>query len=176
MGQFKSKITCPDCGKVSITMDPFLTWSLPIPSTKPKILTYRVLMIMVREDEEKERRRMEEEGGRMKDNQEGERKSMEEEKEEWKENGGGRRENGGGRRGEGGERKNERGVGWQREEEVGGIATAGELKKKLAREMRVEEERLRWRIVGGREIIEVNDKMTLKVRKIKDFIFFLFLY
>jgi len=30
-GQYKSKVTCPDCGKESITFDPFITVTLPIP-------------------------------------------------------------------------------------------------------------------------------------------------
>ena len=33
-GQFKSRLDCPDCDKVSITYDPFLTISLPIPDIK----------------------------------------------------------------------------------------------------------------------------------------------
>lgn len=32
-GQYKSKLTCPDCGKISITFDPFLSISLPVPHT-----------------------------------------------------------------------------------------------------------------------------------------------
>ena len=35
-GQFKSKITCPDCNKISITFDPFLSWSVPIPVNNTK--------------------------------------------------------------------------------------------------------------------------------------------
>ena len=31
-GQYKSKLVCPDCGKVSITFDPFMSVSLPIPA------------------------------------------------------------------------------------------------------------------------------------------------
>lgn len=30
-GQYKSKVTCPSCSKISITFDPFLSVSLPIP-------------------------------------------------------------------------------------------------------------------------------------------------
>lgn len=30
-GQYRSKVTCPDCGKESITFDPFITVTLPIP-------------------------------------------------------------------------------------------------------------------------------------------------
>jgi ubiquitin carboxyl-terminal hydrolase 6/32 len=29
-GQLKSTVTCPDCGKVSITFDPFMCLSLPL--------------------------------------------------------------------------------------------------------------------------------------------------
>lgn len=32
-GQYKSRLTCPDCKKISITFDPFLSISLPIPHT-----------------------------------------------------------------------------------------------------------------------------------------------
>lgn len=34
-GQYKSKLVCPDCHKVSITFDPFCTLSLPVPFYKP---------------------------------------------------------------------------------------------------------------------------------------------
>lgn len=30
-GQYKSKVTCPDCNKTSITFDPFITLTVPIP-------------------------------------------------------------------------------------------------------------------------------------------------
>lgn len=30
-GQYKSKVTCPTCSKESITFDPFITVTLPIP-------------------------------------------------------------------------------------------------------------------------------------------------
>lgn len=30
-GQYKSKVTCPTCRKDSITFDPFITVTLPIP-------------------------------------------------------------------------------------------------------------------------------------------------
>jgi len=33
-GQFKSKLICPDCGKISITFDPFNMLSIPIPSSE----------------------------------------------------------------------------------------------------------------------------------------------
>ena len=31
VGQYKSKVTCPDCSLESITFDPFLSVTLPIP-------------------------------------------------------------------------------------------------------------------------------------------------
>jgi len=33
-GQFKSTVRCPDCDKVSITFDPYMSISLPIPEIK----------------------------------------------------------------------------------------------------------------------------------------------
>ncbi|KAK3743553.1 hypothetical protein RRG08_027420 [Elysia crispata] len=36
-GQFKSKLVCPRCGKVSITFDPFLYMSVPLPKKKKVI-------------------------------------------------------------------------------------------------------------------------------------------
>lgn len=33
-GQFKSTVRCPDCEKLSITFDPFMSISLPIPEIK----------------------------------------------------------------------------------------------------------------------------------------------
>ena len=33
-GQFKSTVKCPDCEKLSITFDPFMSVSLPIPEIK----------------------------------------------------------------------------------------------------------------------------------------------
>lgn len=33
-GQFKSTVKCPDCDKLSITFDPFMSVSLPIPEIK----------------------------------------------------------------------------------------------------------------------------------------------
>lgn len=30
-GQYRSKVTCPDCNRESITFDPFITVTLPIP-------------------------------------------------------------------------------------------------------------------------------------------------
>ncbi|ELU40883.1 ubiquitin carboxyl-terminal hydrolase [Rhizoctonia solani AG-1 IA] len=32
-GMYKSTLTCPDCGKISVTFDPFLTLSLPLPAS-----------------------------------------------------------------------------------------------------------------------------------------------
>lgn len=43
-GQYKSKVVCPDCSKESITFDPFITISLPIPEeTTPGYLRYFVI-------------------------------------------------------------------------------------------------------------------------------------
>ena len=39
-GQNKSKIECPDCGKISIKFDPFIFLSLPIPTNKYKTIRY----------------------------------------------------------------------------------------------------------------------------------------
>jgi len=41
MGQYKSVITCPTCEKISITFDPFLTWSVPISSKKKKFIEFK---------------------------------------------------------------------------------------------------------------------------------------
>ncbi|EGC31737.1 hypothetical protein DICPUDRAFT_50006 [Dictyostelium purpureum] len=38
--QLKSKLVCPDCGKISITFDPFMYLSLPLPSEINKQFTY----------------------------------------------------------------------------------------------------------------------------------------
>ena len=35
-GQFKTRVDCPNCGNVSITFDPYLSISLPIPPPPPK--------------------------------------------------------------------------------------------------------------------------------------------
>lgn len=45
-GQFKSQIRCPDCKKNSISFDPFLICSLPLPSTKSK----RIEIYLTRKD------------------------------------------------------------------------------------------------------------------------------
>ncbi|KAF0295648.1 Ubiquitin carboxyl-terminal hydrolase 19 [Amphibalanus amphitrite] len=40
-GQYKSKLVCPDCGKVSVTFDPFLYLSVPLPKKKrPVCVTF----------------------------------------------------------------------------------------------------------------------------------------
>ncbi len=36
-GQYKSMLLCPDCGKVSVTFDPYLFLSLPIPNHGKKL-------------------------------------------------------------------------------------------------------------------------------------------
>ncbi|KAG2676917.1 hypothetical protein I3760_12G073900 [Carya illinoinensis] len=38
-GQYKSTLVCPVCGKISITFDPFMYLSLPLPSTVTRIMT-----------------------------------------------------------------------------------------------------------------------------------------
>ncbi|XP_054816483.1 ubiquitin carboxyl-terminal hydrolase 8-like isoform X2 [Prosopis cineraria] len=42
-GQFRSTLVCPDCKKVSITFDPFMYLSLPLPSTTMRMITLTVL-------------------------------------------------------------------------------------------------------------------------------------
>ena len=39
-GQYKSKVVCPDCGRVSITFDPYMFLSVPLPTEKYKIIEY----------------------------------------------------------------------------------------------------------------------------------------
>jgi len=39
-GQFKSKITCPTCSRISITFDPFNSVTLPIPAKKEKEIDF----------------------------------------------------------------------------------------------------------------------------------------
>lgn len=39
-GQFKSQITCPDCKRVSVTYDPFMSISVPIPNKKKKEIEF----------------------------------------------------------------------------------------------------------------------------------------
>ncbi|RAL53471.1 hypothetical protein DM860_007143 [Cuscuta australis] len=41
-GQYKSTLCCPDCKKISITFDPFMYLSLPLPSTVTRIITVTV--------------------------------------------------------------------------------------------------------------------------------------
>ena len=41
-GQFKSKLTCPECGKISITFEPFNSLLVPLP--KPKRLVDCIVM------------------------------------------------------------------------------------------------------------------------------------
>lgn len=38
-GQYKSTLVCPVCGKISITFDPFMYLSLPLPSTVTRSVT-----------------------------------------------------------------------------------------------------------------------------------------
>ncbi|KAL8132143.1 hypothetical protein AgCh_007873 [Apium graveolens] len=42
-GQFRSKLVCPFCNKVSTTFDPFMYLSLPLPSTTMRTMTLTVL-------------------------------------------------------------------------------------------------------------------------------------
>ncbi|KAI6696549.1 hypothetical protein NL676_016668 [Syzygium grande] len=42
-GQFRSKLVCPMCKKVSITFDPFMYLSLPLPSTTMRSMTVTVV-------------------------------------------------------------------------------------------------------------------------------------
>nr|XP_019702095.2 ubiquitin carboxyl-terminal hydrolase 9-like isoform X2 [Elaeis guineensis] len=41
-GQYKSTLVCPVCGKVSVTFDPFMYLSLPLPSTVTRMMTVTV--------------------------------------------------------------------------------------------------------------------------------------
>ncbi|PIA48768.1 hypothetical protein AQUCO_01300006v1 [Aquilegia coerulea] len=41
-GQYKSTLVCPVCGKVSVTFDPFMYLSLPLPSTVTRSMTITV--------------------------------------------------------------------------------------------------------------------------------------
>ncbi|XP_071703155.1 ubiquitin carboxyl-terminal hydrolase 9-like [Rutidosis leptorrhynchoides] len=41
-GQYKSTLVCPNCGKISITFDPFMYLSLPLPSTATRSMTVTV--------------------------------------------------------------------------------------------------------------------------------------
>ncbi|KAL4297997.1 hypothetical protein GQ457_12G026970 [Hibiscus cannabinus] len=42
-GQFKSTLVCPECRKVSVTFDPFMYLSLPLPSTTSRTMTVTVI-------------------------------------------------------------------------------------------------------------------------------------
>ncbi|KAK8596042.1 hypothetical protein V6N13_000704 [Hibiscus sabdariffa] len=42
-GQFKSTLICPECRKVSVTFDPFMYLSLPLPSTTSRTMTITVI-------------------------------------------------------------------------------------------------------------------------------------
>ncbi|XP_065845579.1 ubiquitin carboxyl-terminal hydrolase 15-like isoform X2 [Oscarella lobularis] len=45
-GQYKSTLVCPDCDKVSVTFDPFMYLTLPLPVKKTK----RIALTLVRQD------------------------------------------------------------------------------------------------------------------------------
>lgn len=42
-GQYKSTLVCPECNKISITFDPFMYLSLPLPSTVTRTMTVYVI-------------------------------------------------------------------------------------------------------------------------------------
>lgn len=42
-GQYRSTLVCPVCKKVSITFDPFMYLSLPLPSTSMRSMTLTVI-------------------------------------------------------------------------------------------------------------------------------------
>ncbi|KAJ0232840.1 putative ubiquitin carboxyl-terminal hydrolase 11 [Hirschfeldia incana] len=42
-GQYKSTLVCPDCGKISITFDPFMYLTLPLPTSRTRSITVSVL-------------------------------------------------------------------------------------------------------------------------------------
>ncbi|XP_050898059.1 ubiquitin carboxyl-terminal hydrolase 9 [Lathyrus oleraceus] len=42
VSQYKSTLVCPECGKISITFDPFMYLSLPLPSTVTRAMTITV--------------------------------------------------------------------------------------------------------------------------------------
>ncbi|ETO16862.1 hypothetical protein RFI_20477, partial [Reticulomyxa filosa] len=39
-GQYKSRVECPDCGKVSITFDPYMFLSVPLPTERYKVMEF----------------------------------------------------------------------------------------------------------------------------------------
>ncbi|KAH0879144.1 hypothetical protein HID58_066538 [Brassica napus] len=41
-GQYKSTLDCPDCGKISITFDPFMYLTLPLPTSRTRSMTVAV--------------------------------------------------------------------------------------------------------------------------------------
>jgi ubiquitin carboxyl-terminal hydrolase 4/11/15 len=41
-GQYRSRVQCPECDKISITHDPFMYLSLPLPSRRERFVTIRV--------------------------------------------------------------------------------------------------------------------------------------
>lgn len=49
-GQYKSKVTCPDCKRESITFDPFITVTLPIPE---ETVSYPLSIFVLFKDHEK---------------------------------------------------------------------------------------------------------------------------
>lgn len=53
-GQYKSKVLCPDCKFESITFDPFITVTLPIPQE----VKYNLEYFVIHHDFEKETKKM----------------------------------------------------------------------------------------------------------------------
>ena len=37
-GQYRSEVKCPDCNNISVTFDPFLIYSVPIPTNEAKTI------------------------------------------------------------------------------------------------------------------------------------------
>lgn len=50
VGQFKSTVECPKCSKVSIIFDPYLTLSVPIPSSPKQAKDIKIKFYFVKKD------------------------------------------------------------------------------------------------------------------------------
>jgi ubiquitin carboxyl-terminal hydrolase 4/11/15 len=46
-GQYKSTLVCPECNKVSVTFDPFMYLTLPLPVIKPRNITLTFVPLSV---------------------------------------------------------------------------------------------------------------------------------
>lgn len=44
-GQYKSRVQCPDCGKISVTFDPFMYLSVPLPIVNTKQVVVTVVFL-----------------------------------------------------------------------------------------------------------------------------------